>query len=156
MTINANESGKVQKRRNVRLEIFSPVSFSVVQIEKDKRVRTHPDKKAGVLLNISGGGALISSNDKVGNDDLLLLTFDIKGFDQLSNVLGRVKRVEECEDGERLIGLEYLTAEQIEDEELASNLARLPGNPMDFAENLKRVVSRFVFQKQIEAESEER
>ncbi len=155
MTTQTNNTGKMQKRRYVRLEIFSPVGFSVVQIDKDKRVRTHPEKKGGVLLNISGGGALISSNDKVGNDDLLLLTFDIKGFDQLSNVLARVKRVEECEDGERLIGLEYVTADQIDDETLADNLARLPGNPMGFAENLKRIVSRFVFQKQIEAESED-
>ena len=155
MAAKMSNSEKSQKRRYVRLEIFSPVGFSVVQIDKDKRVRTHPERKGGVLLNISGGGALISSNDKVASDDLLLLTFDIKGFDQLSNVLGRVKRVEECEDGEKLIGLEYVTADQIDDETLAGNLARLPGNPMAFAENLKRIVSRFVFQKQIEAGSEE-
>ncbi|GAB4317112.1 MAG: hypothetical protein Kow0074_05510 [Candidatus Zixiibacteriota bacterium] len=155
MTTKTTNTEKVQKRRYVRLEIFSPVSFCVVQIDKDKRVRTHPEKKAGVLLNISGGGALISSNDRVGNDDLLLLTFDIKGFNQLSNVLARVKRVEECEDGERLIGLEFLTSEQVDDPTLADNLSRLPGNPMGFAENLKRIVSRFVFQKQIEAETED-
>lgn len=150
-----NTQQKQQKRRFVRLEIFSPVSFSILQIDKDKRVRTHPEKKAGILLNLSGGGALISSNDKVDHDDVLLMTFDIKGFDSLSNVIGLVKRVEECEDGERLIGLEFLTAEKIEDTQLRTALARLPGNPLAFAEDLQRLVSRFVFQKQIEAESGE-
>lgn len=142
-----------QKRRYVRLEVFSPVVFHVLVVDSDKRVRSHPDKNAGILLNLSGGGALISTSDTVSTNDLVLLNFEIKGFENLTNILGRIKRVEECEDGERLVGIEFLTPEQIDDPVLAQNLARLSGNPMGFSEGLKRLVSRYVFQRQIDSES---
>ena len=144
--------GAHQKRRHVRLDIFSPVGFNVLVIEKDGRVRSHPAMKAGILLNLSGGGALISSTDDVQMDDLLLLKFDIKGLETMSEVLGKVKRVEQCEDGENLIGIEYVTTDQIDDPKLAEALARLTGDPLAFTESLKRLVSRFVFQRQIDAE----
>jgi len=144
---------KRQKRRYVRLEVFSPVGFHTLIIDKDKRVRSHPDRNAGILLNLSGGGALISTADTASTNDLVLLNFEIKGFETLTNILGRIKRVEECEDGERLIGIEFLTPEQIEDPVLAQNLARLSGNPMGFSEGLKRLVSRYVFQRQIDSDS---
>jgi hypothetical protein len=117
-------------------------------------MRSHPEKRTGVLLNLSGGGALISSSDQAAADDLLLMTFEIKGMETLSNILGRVKRVEVCEDGERLIGIEFLTPDQIDDPALADGLARLTDNPMGFSESLKRLVSRYVFQRQIDRGSD--
>jgi c-di-GMP-binding flagellar brake protein YcgR len=141
-----------QKRRHVRLDIFSPVEFHVLIVENDHRVRSHPAKKAGILLNLSGGGALISSTDEVTGGDLVLMRFDIKGMETMSEVVGKVKRVEQCEDGEYLIGAEFLTADLIEDPKLADALARLSGDPLAFTDTLKRVVSRFVFQRQIDAE----
>jgi len=143
---------KHQKRRHVRLDIFSPVGFHVLIIDQDMRIRSHPDKKAGILLNLSGGGALISSTDQVEADTLLLMRFDIKGLERISDVLGKVKRVEACDDGEMLIGVEFLTPDQIEDPRLAEGLSRLAGDPLAFTDSLKRLVSRFVFQRQIDAE----
>jgi len=146
------EPQQKQKRRHVRLDIFSPVAFHLLIVEKDHRVRSHPDKKAGLLLNLSGGGALISSTDNVQSDDLVLMRFDIKGLETLSDVVGKVKRVEQCEDGEYLVGIEFLTADQIDDPKLAEALSRLSGDPLAFTDTLKRVVSRFVFQRQIDTE----
>ncbi len=141
-----------QKRRHVRLDIFSPVGFHLLVVENDMRVRSHPAKKAGILLNLSGGGALISSTDEVHAKDLLLMRFDIKGLETFSDIVGKVKRVEQCEDGEYLIGVEFFTTDQIDDPKLADALSRLAGDPLTFTETLKRVVSRFVFQRQIDME----
>lgn len=145
-----------QKRRYVRLEIFSPVSFFSIICDEPQRVRRHPAKKAGLLLNLSGGGVLISTTDNVLSGEFVLLTFDIKGFDALTSVLGRVKRVEECEDGERLVGIEFLTPEQVDDPILATSLSRLSDNPLGFSDSLRRLISRFVFQRQVESEPKSR
>ena len=111
-----------QKRRHVRLDIFSPVSFHTLIVEKDYRVRSKPGQKAGILLNLSGGGALISSTDEVQDNDLLLMKFDIKGLETMSEVIGKVKRVEQCEDGENLVGVEFVTNDHIDDPKLAEVL----------------------------------
>ncbi len=145
-----------QERRYVRLEIFSPVDFSVLTIDKEKRVRRHPEKRAGILLNLSGGGALIATNDQAACDDMVIMSFRIKGFENLTDVLGLVKRVEECEDGERLMGVQFVTPEQVNDPELSKSLARLTTNPMGFSDSLKRLVSRYVFQRQIDSEGQEK
>ena len=146
------ESAAQQKRRHVRLEIFSPVSFSSIVIDENNRARRHPARKAGILLNLSGGGILISTTDNVLTGEYVLLGFDIKGFEALTSVLGRVKRVEECEDGERLVGIEFLTPDHVDDPAIATSLSRLSDNPLGFSDSLRRLVARFVFQRQVESE----
>ncbi len=141
---------KAQKRRYVRLEVFSPVAFNSIVVEADKRVRLHPEKKAGVLLNLSGGGVLISTTDRASEGEFVLMKFDLKGFDALTNVLGKVKRVEVCEDGECLVGIEFLAIEHVDDPVIANGLSRLADHPKEFAQGLSRLISRYVFQRQIE------
>lgn len=149
-----SDSDKAQKRRYVRLEVFSPVAFNSIVVETDKRVRLHPEKKAGVLLNLSGGGVLISTTDHATEGEFVLMKFDVKGFDALTNVLGKVKRVEACEDGESLVGVEFLAIENVEDPVIANGLSRLGDHPQEFAQGLSRLISRFVFQRQIETHAE--
>ena len=141
---------KAQKRRYVRLEVFSPVAFNSIVVEADKRVRLHPEKKAGVLLNLSGGGVLISTTDRASEGEFVLMKFDLKGFDALTNVLGKVKRVEVCEDGECLVGIEFLAIEHVDDPVIANGLSRLADHPKEFAQGLSRLISPYVFQRQIE------
>jgi c-di-GMP-binding flagellar brake protein YcgR len=149
-----SDNDKGQKRRYVRLEVFSPVAFNSIVVEADKRVRLHPEKKAGVLLNLSGGGVLISTTDHASEGEFVLMKFDVKGFDALTNVLGKVKRVEACEDGEALVGVEFLSIESVTDKDVANGLSRLGDHPQEFAQGLSRLVSRFVFQRQIETHTE--
>jgi hypothetical protein len=144
------DAEKTQKRRYVRLEVFSPVMFNSIVVEPDKRVRLHPEKKAGVLLNLSGGGVLLSTTDRATEGELVLMKFDLKGFDALTNVLGKVKRVETCEDGECLAGIEFLALEHVDDPMIAGGLSRLADHPKEFAQGLSRLISRYVFQRQIE------
>ena len=143
-----------QKRRFVRLDVFSPVLFNSIIVDLEKKVRLHPEKKAGVLLNLSGGGVLLSTTDRAAEGEFLLMKFDIKGFEALTSVLGKVKRVEESEDGERLVGIEFLAPEHVGDPVIASGMTRLAGHPTEFAQGLSRLISRYVFSKQIETESE--
>ena len=152
----ADSSGDLrQKRRYVRLEIFSPVEFATILVGDDQRIRLHPEKKAGVLLNLSGGGALISTTDAVASDELLLMRFDIKGFDSLTDILCRVKRVEESGDGERLVGVQFLTPDELSDRDLAARLSRLTAHPRGFEEGISRLISRYVFQRQVESETDQ-
>jgi len=153
-TVTTEIDEKRQKRRYVRLEIFSPMNFATIMVEPGQRTRLHPDKKAGVLLNLSGGGALISTGDTVTSGDLVLMKFDVRGFEALTNVLGRVKRVEEEADGERLFGVEFLDPEHLDDPELVLALSRLAEYPKDFNQGLKRMIARFVFQRQVSTETE--
>jgi c-di-GMP-binding flagellar brake protein YcgR len=146
--------GEQQKRRYVRLEVFSPVGFSEI-VRNGERVYLHPDQKAGVLLNLSGGGALISTTDAVTPDALVLLRFDIKGFDTLENILGRVKRIEQQADGECLVGMEFITVEEIEDPKLVAALEKLAERPRGLEAGVSRMISRYVFQRQIETEPQE-
>lgn len=143
------------KRRYVRLEIFSPVGFAAIIIDDDKRVRLHPDKKAGVLLNLSGGGALISTTDLVTDDELLLMKFDIKGFDSLTDILCRVKRVETGAEDDFLFGVEFMVPEELEDPQVVDALDRLTAQPQGFKEGISRLISRYVFQRQVEAGSDQ-
>ncbi len=149
-----SDNDKGQKRRYVRLEVFSPVAFNSIVVEADKRVRLHPEKKAGVLLNLSGGGVLISTTDHASEGEFILMKFDVKGFDALTNVLGKVKRVEACEDGEALVGVEFLSIENVADKDVANGLSRLGDHPQEFTQGLSRLISRFVFQRQIETHTE--
>ena len=143
------------KRRYVRLEIFSPVGFAAIIIDDDKRVRLHPDKKAGVLLNLSGGGALISTTDLVTDDELLLMKFDIKGFDALTDVLCRVKRVETGAEDDFLFGVEFMVPEDLDDPQVVDALDRLTAQSQGFKEGISRLISRYVFQRQVEAGSDQ-
>ncbi len=153
-SIKADDTEKPQKRRYVRLDVFSPVAFNSIVVEIDKRVRLHPEKKAGVLLNLSGGGVLISTTDRATEGEFVLMKFDIKGFDALTNVLGKVKRVESCEDGECLVGIEFIAIERVDDPVVANGLSRLADHPKEFAQGLSRLISRYVFQRQIETHTD--
>jgi hypothetical protein len=140
----------VQRRRWVRLEVFSPVEVrELIADEQQQSVRKAFKDKSGMILNISGGGVLLSTFDDLCEDDYLLMKFKIKDFDALSDILGRVKRVESCPDGERLVGIEFLTPDSIKEPWLADQLADLVRDPLGFSDRLHRLVSRYVFSKQM-------
>ncbi len=139
-----------QRRRWVRLELFSPVTIHELEIDaKARTVKRKDAEKSAMILNISGGGVLLSTFDGLSAEDLILMKFQIKEFDTLSDVLGRIKRVETAGDSETLIGVEFLTPEKVKEGWLADQLAQLIDDPMGFSDRLHRLVSRFVFRQQI-------
>ena len=64
-----------------------------------------------------------------------------------------MKRVEEQDDGERLVGVEFLSPEAVHDPALAKALANMGENPRGFEEGISRLISRYVFQCQVESET---
>jgi hypothetical protein len=141
---------KVQRRRWVRLEVFSPVVVrELIADSQEKTIRRAFKEKSGMILNISGGGVLLSTFDSLCEGDYLLLKFKIKDFEALSDVLGKVKRVESCPDGEHLVGIEFLTPDAISDPWMAEQLAELVDDPLGFSDRLHRLVSRYVFRRQV-------
>ncbi len=147
---NKDEDDTVQRRRWVRLEVFSPVEVrELIADEEERTVRRAIKEKSGMILNISGGGVLLSTFDSLCEEDYLLMKFKIKDFDALSDILGRVKRVESCPDGEHLVGIEFLTPEAIKEPWLADQLSGLVDDPLGFSDRLHRLVSRYVFSKQV-------
>ena len=146
----AEKDEKVQRRRWVRLEIFSPVTLHQLIVDTEQQtVRRSFKEKSGMILNISGGGILLSTFDPFNECDYLLMKFEIKGFEALADVLGKVKRVESCSDGENLIGIEFLTPQSVEEGWLAEQLMRLVDDPLGFSDRLHQMVSRFVFRRQV-------
>jgi len=139
-----------QRRRWVRLEICSPVVVHQLVVDPEtKTVRRAFKEKTGMILNLSGGGVLLSTFDSLNENDYILLKFEIKGFDALTDVLGKVKRVEPCADGEILVGIEFVTPETEHEAWLTDHLRRLVEDPLGFSDRLHRMVSRFVFRRQV-------
>lgn len=147
----------VQRRRWVRLEVFSPVEVRELIVDQDEHtVRRAFKDKSGMILNISGGGVLLSTFDVLSEDDYLLMKFKIKDFDVLSDVLGRIKRVEACADGENLVGIEFLTPDAVKEPWLADQLSEMIDDPLGFSERLHQLVSRYVFSKQVSGTAAEK
>jgi len=144
----ANE--QPQRRRWVRLEIFSPVILHQLIIdEAGQSVKRSGHEKSAMILNISGGGVLLSTFDSLSEGDYLLMKFEIKGFDALADVLGKAKRVEHCPDGENLIGIEFLTPSNLDEDWLSNQLKGMVEDPLGFSERLHSLVSRYVFRHQV-------
>ncbi len=149
-TQTADAKENKQRRRWVRLEICSPVGVQEIIVDHDHRsVHRISKEKTGMILNISGGGVLLSTFDSFGEDDYLLLKFEIKDFEVLADVLARVKRIEKCPDGESLIGVEFLTPEKMDDGWLSETLTGLVEDPLGFSDRLHQMVSRYVFRRQV-------
>lgn len=154
VTQAVRQQKKEEKRKFVRLDVFSPVNFNSIIVDSERKVRLHPEKKSGLLLNLSAGGVLLTTTDTVAEGEFTLMKFQIKGFDTLTDVLGKVKRVDAEEAGEFLVGIEFLSLEHVDDPEIAAGLRRLIGNPNEFSQGLSRMVSRYVFARQVEMETE--
>ncbi len=102
-TPNPNNS---QKRRFDRIELKSEVRFKSVfhaqAQDHSNSDRAHP----AVMLNISRGGMLMLTSSEVQPDDFLAISFEIPRLSTLSNVLGKVKRVEK-DKKEYVVGIEF-------------------------------------------------
>ena len=95
-----------QKRRFIRLELKSRVKFKRVlhpnNNGQSNSQKTHP----GIMLNISRGGMLMLTSAELEPDDFLAISFEIPRLASLTNVLGKVKRVEK-DKKKYVVGIEF-------------------------------------------------
>ena len=95
-----------QKRMFIRLELKSRVKFKRVfhshNNGQSNSQRNHP----GIMLNISRGGMLLLTSAELEQDDFLAISFEIPRLASLTNVLGKVKRVEK-DKKKYVVGIEF-------------------------------------------------
>lgn len=138
---------RTQRRKFVRIEISGNIAFRVLGTNDQDQVLLGIEKQ-GELLNISAGGILIITDEKLKPGDYLLMNFRLKNSHRLENILGLVKRVDQQEN-EYLIGVEFLTKEQ-SSENLPADLAEfLPPDTGYFDDELQKLIIQFVYKQQV-------
>lgn len=145
---------KEEKRRFIRLEISEPIDLSIL---KDDVEGYWPEgdgpKYEGSILNLSAGGVLVLSDSPVKEGMLVLLKISLQDVEILDNIIGLVKRVDDDTDGERLIGIEFISREYLEDVFSFSEIEFLPENVTSFNEQLKKTMNKYVYYKRVSKES---
>ena len=145
---------KEEKRRFIRLEIAEPIDLSML---KDDVNGYWPDGDGpsykGSILNLSAGGVLVISDSPVKEGMLVLLKISLQDIEVLDNVIGLVKRVDDDAEGERLIGVEFISREYLKDVFSSSEIELLPDNIASFNELLKKTLNKYVYYKRVSEES---
>ncbi len=136
------------QRRFVRLEIVSPMSLGRI---KDGLGNFCPDADEetipGVVLNISGGGALLDLERPVGEGDIVAMRFSLENIEPLEGVLGVVKRSEPDADG-HVVGIQFVKRDQLADRLSQSELDMLPEQFSHFSARVHDVLNRYVSDRQ--------
>lgn len=138
---------RIQRRKFVRLDMGSEVAFSTINLDSDADDFARRKFK-GQLLNISAGGVLLVSPQKLSEGDYLLLNFKLKPGSDLENIIGIVKRVDTQGD-EYLVGIEFLTREQVHEKSHWHIAQFLPPFATYFDDELEKHLVRFIYREQI-------
>ncbi len=132
------------KRRFIRLEITGPVDLKSV---KDCLSNFTPEEEyhfQGSILNISAGGILVDLSQSINTADIVLMRLRLQEVEKLDNILGVVKRVEKDEDG-YLVGIEFITKENLRDMLSEAEIDLLSENVSGFEERVHEVLSRYLY-----------
>ena len=91
---------KIQRREYVRINVISPIEI----ISKDK-------KGHGLLLDISGGGMKITTEEKLSKEDLIDIKLKSLESGQEIIISGSVVRANRDEKGRNIYGIRYYNIE---------------------------------------------
>ncbi|MCP4704951.1 MAG: PilZ domain-containing protein [candidate division Zixibacteria bacterium] len=142
-----------EKRRYIRLEISEPMDISVLKDDVDGYwPQGDGPSYNGSILNISAGGVLVISDSPVKEGMLVLLKISLQEIEVLDNIIGLVKRTDD-EEGDRLIGIEFISREYLNDVFSSSEIEFLPDNVTSFNEGLKKALNKYVYYKRVSQES---
>lgn len=150
-TLTATKPFKLEqdeRRRYVRLEISSPMALRKI---RDIGGQFWPQGERrvidGLILNISGSGVLVEINQPVNEGDVVVMQFTLQDVERLEHVLGLVKRADYDDEG-YLVGIEFVTREDLADLFPQDQLALLAQDMTGFGESIRRVVNRYVRREQ--------
>jgi c-di-GMP-binding flagellar brake protein YcgR len=144
-----SEIERIQRRRYVRLDISGKITFRKIADNEDSTDGLGPELD-GILLNISAGGVLFESPVKIKTSGLIILSFALKGYHSLQNIMAVVKRCEGSKHKGYLIGAEFLTKANLASLGLENLDEYLPAGAGTFDENLQKLVIKFIYEQQIE------
>jgi hypothetical protein len=140
----ARQVGGDNKRRFVRIQISSPMSL---QRSKDSEGGFWPEGQwhvvNGHILNLSAGGVLVDLDEVVSAGDIVSLQLTLENVEQLRDVLGLVKRVDEDGDG-CLAGVEFIRREYLLDHFTEAEIELLGDRPCSFNESVREALNKYV------------
>ena len=100
----------------------------------------------GLILNISMGGVLIETEEKFSEDDFLLMRFTVQDVETVENVLGRVKRIDNC-DKYCLAGIEFVQQEELNDRLSMPELEILKDRISNFNNRIQDTLEKFMYKE---------
>lgn len=92
---------KIQRREYVRVNIMAPVEI----IKDNKKIN-------GLLLDLSGGGMRIKTEEKLSKEEILEIKLKSSEFSNEININGVVVRVNKDEEGKYVYGIRYYRIEE--------------------------------------------
>jgi len=101
------------KRKWLRFEFASPVLFRLISMEGSQATIDSNLEREGQMLDISAGGALLTTQRPIAEGNFVSLNLNLKGLKAVRGILGKVKRVEESEEGDFLMGIEFCSLETL-------------------------------------------
>jgi hypothetical protein len=142
-----------QKRRFIRLEISEPIEILLVN---DRTGEVYDEDRApgyrGSIMNLSAGGVLIECDSPIAEGSLVLIKMTLQDVEVVDRVLGLVKRADA--DGDKwLIGLEFISREQLRDYLSKAEIEVLPDNVNSFDERVRNVLNKYVYSHRIKREN---
>ncbi len=135
------------KRRFVRLEISSPMSLQKI---KDSSGGFWPDGDwhviNGAILNISAGGVLVDLDQEVSTGDIVSMHFTMQKVEEISNVLGLVKRVD-GDDGSFITGIQFISTGYLQDHFSRGEVDLLADQHTHFSESVQHILNKHLDQR---------
>jgi hypothetical protein len=130
-------------RKYVRVELSSPVQFRLLTCQ-EKKIRLSREPSAAEILNLGEGGMLLTTDSVVPEEGFMLLALSLNEIVVLEGVLGKIKRVEPSGEGDFLVGLQFVSREELEKLTSLDEIERLPVKVTSFDCKLRQVVSSYL------------
>jgi hypothetical protein len=141
-----------RQRRYIRLEISEPIEYALI---KGRTGRFYLADQApcyrGAILNLSAGGALIVSPDPIEEDSLVLAKITLQEVEIVDHVIGLVKRAE-ADGKEWLIGLEFISRDQLNDYLSEAEIEMLPENAASFDDRIRQTLNKYIYSHRVKRE----
>jgi hypothetical protein len=132
-----------QGRRYVRLELSSPVLFRVLT-NRGGKLSMSKKRNSADILNLSQGGVLLLTDSVLPTEGFLVLTFNLNRLVVLEGVLCRIKRIEPSGEGDFLVGLQFVTDEELKQLASSEELRRLPVKLTSFNHKIREIISGYL------------
>lgn len=109
-------------RRFLRIPLGTPTEVRYLNGDPASRTFILSSLSPGTLLNLGAGGSLILSEHAPQSGDLVTLELHLSDDFQFGGILGKIKRVEPCDDGGFLVGIEFGTLKVLDPDRSAWQL----------------------------------
>ncbi len=135
-----------ERRSFVRLQISSPMRVRRVKDIFGKFSAEGRDEVEAQILNLSACGVLVELEQPLNQGDVVGMHFEVEGIDNMSGVLGLVKRSEVGEDF-HLAGIQFVSREQLSDTLSQSELELISDTFTEFDQSVHEVLGRYLYRE---------